>query len=101
MVHMNMEMEINMVKKFYGDGDQHGLTSSMEMEITMRTRAILIHNYVLPFLTFYYYVRHSRSRTIPHKFRATMPYQLNLALSHVLYDWWWVYEIRTPLVFLD
>ena len=47
---MNMEMEINMVKKFYGDGDQHGLTSSMEMEITMRTRAILIHNYVLAVL---------------------------------------------------
>ena len=58
----------------------------MEMEITRRTRAILIHNYVLAVLTFYYYLRQSRSRTIPQKFRAIMPYQLNLALSHVLYD---------------
>ena len=43
------------------DGDQHGeqvpwrwrstrRTSSMEMEIIMRTRAILIHNYVLAIL---------------------------------------------------
>ena len=43
------------------DGDQHGeqvpwrwrstwRTSSMEMEITRRTRAILIHNYVLAVL---------------------------------------------------
>ena len=73
----------------------------MEMEITMRTRDILIHNYVLAVLDILLYVRHSRSRTIPHKFQAIMPYQLNLALSHVLYDWWWVYEIRMPLVFLD
>jgi len=45
----------------HGDGDQHGeqvpwrwrstwRTSSMEMEITRRTRAILIHNYVLAVL---------------------------------------------------
>ena len=25
----------------------------------------------------------------------------NLALSHILYNWWWAYEIRVPLVFLD
>ena len=25
----------------------------------------------------------------------------NLALSHVLYNRWWAYEIRMPLVFLD
>ena len=31
----------------HGDGDQHGEQGSMEMEITMRTWAILIHNYVL------------------------------------------------------
>ena len=26
---------------------------------------------------------------------------LNLALSQVLYNRWWAYEIRVPLVFLD
>ena len=43
----------------HGDGDQHGKQvlwrstwriSSMEMEITIRTRVILIHNYVLAVL---------------------------------------------------
>ena len=51
---MYMEMEINMVNKFHEDGDLHGeqvlWRCSMEMEITRRTRAILIHNYVLAIL---------------------------------------------------
>ena len=34
----------------HGDGDQHGEQCSMEMEITMRIWAILIHNHVFAVL---------------------------------------------------
>ena len=34
-------------------------------------------------------------------FKLCMPSQLKLAPSHVLYNWWWVYEIRVSLVSLD
>ena len=66
----------------------------MEMEITIRTWAVLIHNYVLAVLiVLLQYAIMSFQHTIeverptPLKFKIIMPYQLNLAMSQVMYDW--------------
>ena len=80
----------------HGDGDHH---------VTMgHTVSLCVNDHFCYFIrTCDNSFRHTVGvkRLIPRIIQVYMLSQLNLASSHVLYDWWWVYEIRVAPVFLD